>query len=351
MVTAMSTVALPARHELRWALFGRHVHHDFLIQRLADAGCPPPLVVVSPDETYARDRRLLRPHGLYSELETFEERGLVSKLALANVNDEACLDALRERDCNIGFSIACRNIFKAPIIDLFDGRLFNLHDSYLPDERGGALNSWRILNGINSVGNTIHLIDEGIDTGAILFQDRAELEQPFPRPLDYDQAQLGCAHRILGSFLDAVLAGQPLDSQPQNNDDSLYFPRLYTELNGVIDFDWPTDHVERFIRAFSDPYPGAFTYVGQRKLHIHQARVMIGHTFHPFANGRVVTTLDDGSVNIVAGGGMINVAEVTVGDGTRGPACAALKIMDVLSAPADEIQRARVTVPPVSSMA
>ena len=38
------------------------------------------------------------------------------------------------------------------------------------NERGGALNSWRILNGIDSMGCTIHHLDEGIDTGAIVLQ-------------------------------------------------------------------------------------------------------------------------------------------------------------------------------------
>ncbi len=342
-------VTLPEKSSIRWALFGRHIHHDHLIRRLAAEGFPPPVAIVCPDEQYERDRRLLDKHGLFSRLENMDAEGLVEKHVFANVNDEACLSLLREKGCNVAFSISCRNIIKRQVIDFFEGRLFNLHDSHLPDERGGALNSWRILNGVGSVGNTIHLIDEGIDTGAILFQHREQLCQEFPKPLDYDKAQLTCAEVILDEFMDAVVAGKPLEATPQDNSKSIYFPRLYTELNGAIDFSWSVSDVERFIRAFSDPYPGAFAFVKERKIYIHEATVLAEDGFHAFCNGRVVTSLDDGTVNAVAGGGLLNIAEVT-DDGKRGPAAEVLKIMNVLHVPRDILDNACLTVPAVSKM-
>ena len=63
-------------------------------------------------------------------------------------------------------------IIKKEIIDLFKNRnIINLHISYLPYNRGSDPNFWSIVDNTPS-GVTIHLIDEKLDTGDILLQER-----------------------------------------------------------------------------------------------------------------------------------------------------------------------------------
>ena len=347
--TKTNTVTFIDPKDMRWALFGRHIYHDHLIKNLANEGFPPPIVIVDPDEQYERDKRLLSKHGLFSDLEAFERDSLIEKHTFSTVNDEACLKLLKDRGCNMGFSIACRSIFKTPIIDFFNSALFNLHDSFLPEERGGALNSWRILNDVNTVGATIHLLEEGIDTGAIMFRSKREVMKTLPKPIDYDIAQLECAHVILDQFIDAVISGDTVESIPQDNDTSLYFPRLYTELNGAINFNWSAVDIEKFVRAFSDPYPGAFTLKNDLKIFIDEVELVSEGTFHPFCNGRVVTVLEDGAVNVIAGNGMLRIRTVIV-DGCKYKASAYLDIRDVLHTPASILEEALLSVPNVRTM-
>ena len=83
-----------------------------------------------------------------------------------------------------------------------------MHDSYLPDERGGALNSWRILNGISEVGNTLHILDEGIDTGAIfLLQEKTSINREKPYPIDYLQAETVNCESILQTYVRSLIDG------------------------------------------------------------------------------------------------------------------------------------------------
>ena len=160
---------------MKFVIFGRIIHTNFFINELNKRGYEKPVVIVSPDNEYLRDKILLERYGLWSDLEFLEEQGLCKLYKLQNVNSQETKNILDKEKCEKAISINCRNIFKKEIINYFDNEIFNLHDSYLPNERGGALNSWRILNGVNSVGNTIHLIDEGIDTGPIINQIETEI--------------------------------------------------------------------------------------------------------------------------------------------------------------------------------
>ena len=70
---------------------------------------------------------------------------------------------------DFGISFKYRYKLNKPIIDFFQGKLINLHISYLPYNRGADPNLWSFIDD-SPVGVTIHLIDEGIDTGPILIQ-------------------------------------------------------------------------------------------------------------------------------------------------------------------------------------
>ncbi len=71
---------------------------------------------------------------------------------------------------------------KDPWLKAFPDRLFNLHLGLSPYYRGVGTNFWPLHDGRPEyVGATVHLLDEGIDSGPILFQVR-------PRPSDGDDA-------------------------------------------------------------------------------------------------------------------------------------------------------------------
>ena len=53
------------------------------------------------------------------------------------------------------------------ISSLFKNKLFNLHSTGLPQNRGGGGFSWQIMMGVKSV-TARHLVDNGIDTGPII---------------------------------------------------------------------------------------------------------------------------------------------------------------------------------------
>jgi methionyl-tRNA formyltransferase len=73
-------------------------------------------------------------------------------------------------------SYGYRYIISGSIVKEYKNKIMNLHISYLPFNRGADPNVWSILEGTTK-GVTIHFIDEGIDTGDILFQKEVTYDE------------------------------------------------------------------------------------------------------------------------------------------------------------------------------
>lgn len=78
------------------------------------------------------------------------------------------LDAGVECVCLAGFM----RLVKRPLLDAFPNRILNIHPSLLPAFPG--VEAWKqaLEAGVSETGCTVHLVDEGMDTGPVLLQER-----------------------------------------------------------------------------------------------------------------------------------------------------------------------------------
>ena len=131
-------------------------------------------------------------------------------------------------------------------------------------------------------------------------------------------------------FLDLFDSKREIILKQQNEKNSTYLPRLYTEVNGAINFDWTNTDIEKFVRAFSYPYTGAFTYVKGKKVSVLECDVEKSNIkFHPFTNGRVNKIFSDGTVRIITTGGYIRIKKIRYKNQILNPS-KMIKINDVL---------------------
>jgi methionyl-tRNA formyltransferase len=131
----------------------------------------------------------------------------------------------------------------------------NLHPSLLPRHRGPSPVQWALVCGDRSTGVTTMLLDEGMDTGPILLQQRVEIdrrdtaEQLFPR-----LAAVGAA--LLVATLDGLEAGT-LDPRPQPEDGANVTPLLRRDF-AKVDWSMRARQLVNRLRGFT-PWPGLFT--------------------------------------------------------------------------------------------
>ena len=69
---------------------------------------------------------------------------------------------------------------------------------------------------------------------------------------------------------------------------------------------WKIDEIEKFIRAFSTPYPGAFTCLKEKRISLLDSEILeINSNYHPFMSGRVEKIDKDGNAIILGRNGKL----------------------------------------------
>ncbi len=195
----------------------------------------------------------------------------------------------------MGLSICAAWIFKADFIDLFGGRLVNLHEARLPHNRGGGAASWLILSNNRLSGTVLHELAPGVDTGRIILYDEFVYPPSCVVPADYARVLTEHDRNILTEFIDRVEKREGFQYAEQQENFSIYWPRLSTLHQGFIDWSWKLDDLILFIRAFDTPYPGASTFVGERRVFLSNCSVSHNDgTFHPFQAGIIYRKSDSG---------------------------------------------------------
>jgi len=108
---------------------------------------------------------------------TQEQTSLVDELIHANCEVWHTQEKIETTEgLDLVISYGYRHILKRPIIESSKAPIINLHPSYLPWNRGAHPNFWSFFDCTPS-GVSIHLIDEGVDTGPILFQRYVNFDQ------------------------------------------------------------------------------------------------------------------------------------------------------------------------------
>jgi len=145
-----------------------------------------------------------------------------------------------------------------------------IHASLLPKYRGGAPITWAIINGETQTGITFFYMTEGVDNGAIIAQERFSIEDNDNCATVYEKATLASI-KVLHEYLPQIATGTaPHISQDESQ--ATYSPQRKPE-DGLIDWSWNQKRIRDFIRAQTHPYPGAFTYIGEKKVTIWDADI------------------------------------------------------------------------------
>ena len=190
----------------------------------------------------------------------------------------------------IGISYSCRWIFKKKHINLFNGKLVNIHASNLPAFRGGGGLTWNIMSQNYMSGVTIHLINEKIDTGLAL------LIKSFKFPLNIkgslfkmQKYSLEFQKKIIKKFLVLLMNNRKFNLKNiLNNSNSYYWPRFSTKKNAWINWSWDAEQITDFVKSCSYPHEGAATNLNKKIVRFQKAKITKSKIkFHPFQYGLI----------------------------------------------------------------
>ena len=89
--------------------------------------------------------------------------------------DQAILDLLLERDIGALVSAGYLRVLGKRVLDVYEGRWLNVHPALLPAFPGMHGVRDALAYGVRVTGVTVHLVDEGTDSGPIVLQEPVEI--------------------------------------------------------------------------------------------------------------------------------------------------------------------------------
>ena len=121
--------------------------------------------------------------------------------------DLAVLDVLQERGIDVLVSAGYMRVLGKRVLDVYEGRWLNVHPALLPSFPGMHAVRDALGYGVRVTGVTVHLVDEGTDTGPIVLQEAIGVEPDD----DWDSLEARVhevEHRLLPRAVRALLDGR-----------------------------------------------------------------------------------------------------------------------------------------------
>jgi len=211
-------------------------------------------VVTSPDKQVGRKQEIKA-----TAVKVWAEKRKIPVLTPGNKKELE--EEIREfaGNCEVDFLVVCvyGMMLSKKVLDLPKYGSLNIHPSLLPKYRGSSPGQAAIANGDKVTGVSIILMDEKMDHGPIVGQVKEKIEKNDTADSLYKRLfDLGAD--LLVRAVEEIKQGK-MTPLPQDDQKATYTKVLKRE-DGKIDWSWPGEKIERFVRAMSD-WPGAWTKV------------------------------------------------------------------------------------------
>ena len=207
--------------------------------------------VTAPDKPAGRGLQLRA-----SAVKEWAQAHSIPLLQPTSLRDEYFLEQLASYQADCFVVVAFRMLPKS-VWSLPPRGTFNVHASLLPDFRGAAPIHWAVYHGREETGVTTFLLDDKIDTGGILLQEKTSIEK------DETTGDLYLRLQKMGSKLAVEtldgLQSQQLHPIPQPENSAWPAPKIKRE-DQFLPVDLTTSAWYNAYRGMS-PSPGFLTRI------------------------------------------------------------------------------------------
>jgi methionyl-tRNA formyltransferase len=207
-------------------------------------------VITAPDKPAGRGKKLRK-----SAVKQYAESVGLPVLQPTNLKSEDFNKALQALQPDLQIVVAFRMLPQV-VWQLPKLGTFNLHASLLPDYRGAAPINWAIINGETETGVTTFFIDDKIDTGEIILQEKVEISPEDNASSLHDKLMTTGSHLVLKT-VDLITNNQVKTKAQPKIDLPKKAPKLNKD-NTKINWSAGGEQIHNLIRGLS-MYPGAWT--------------------------------------------------------------------------------------------
>ncbi len=171
-----------------------------------------------------------------------------------SLKDPAFMNELRSFGADMFAVVAYGSLIPRSVFDHPPLKTINLHPSLLPKYRGAAPVQWALINGEKETGITVQLINEKLDAGDIVLQERL--------PLDGSTTAADVMEIVAtrgAELMDragGILASGSAAPRKQDESEATYCSKIDRDL-AMIEWSRPAEQIHNLVRGLN-PKPVAF---------------------------------------------------------------------------------------------
>lgn len=302
--------------ELRIVFMGTPDFAVASLAKLLGAGKTIVGVITAPDRPAGRGRKVQQ-----SAVKKYAVQQNLKVLQPTHLKSETFLKQLEALQANLQIVVAFRMLPKV-VWNMPEYGTFNLHASLLPNYRGAAPINWAIINGETETGATTFFIDDKIDTGEIILQEKIAILNDDTAGTLHDKLMDLGAELVLKTV--AQIENDEVALKKQQDTPEL--KSAYKIHKATCEIDWSKSMSEIFnhIRGLS-PYPAAWTTLvnEEDKMPLKIYSVAKETEIHQLKNGQLV--FNKRELKVAVKNGFIKLLEIQL------PGKRRMKIGDVLN--------------------
>lgn len=240
--------------ELRIVFYGTPQFAKTTLEHIVANGYNVVAVVTAPDRPAGRGRQLKQ-----SEVKKYALKNGIKVLQPTNLKSDSFITELRATKVNLQVVVAFRMMPKT-VWEMPEYGTFNLHASLLPQYRGAAPINWAIINGETETGVTTFFIDDKIDTGSVILQEKVNIASDETAGTLHDKLMHTGSELVLKTI--KLIENGTVKTRPQGQMASSALKPAPKIFKDTCEIDWhkPMTDIYNKIRGLS-PYPGAFTTI------------------------------------------------------------------------------------------
>ncbi|MEX2145350.1 MAG: methionyl-tRNA formyltransferase [Candidatus Spechtbacterales bacterium] len=242
----------------KFVFFGTPKFSKIVLQKLIKAGFKPALVITAPDKPVGRKQKLTP-----SPVKVLAKKNKIPVLEPERLDNEF-INKLRSDSYDFFVVAAYGKLLPPDILETPKKGALNVHPSILPRWRGASPVQHAILSGDKETGSTIMLMDDKLDHGPILAQEKLKIKKGNMAETLSDKLALHGA-KLLIETIPKWIKGS-LETKEQNHGLATY-TKMITREDGRINWHAPAEVLKRKLMAFT-PWPGLFTTWNGKRLKI-----------------------------------------------------------------------------------
>jgi methionyl-tRNA formyltransferase len=204
-----------------------------------------------------------------TDLAQITEDAQIPTLRIRNINQPEAVAWIREKTPDVVLVVGWTQLLKQELLRIPKIACLGFHASLLPKYRGRAPVNWAIINGETVTGNTMLKLEPDADTGDIVAQKTIPITDEDDCKTIYQkvgQTEVQMLEEVLPMIRRGVLP-----RKKQEDSQATVMPKRRPE-DGLIAWGRSTREIYNWVRALTDPYPGAFSWLNGKRIWIWAAR-------------------------------------------------------------------------------